>query len=42
MPEIKKDMLLDMLEKMLQIRHFEQQVDKFYMEGKVHGKAISI
>jgi len=37
MPQLKKDMLLDMLERMLQIRHFEQQVDKFYMEGKVHG-----
>ena len=34
---INKDQYLGFLEQMLTIRLFEEQVDKFYMEGKVHG-----
>lgn len=32
-----KDILMKMLKKMLQIRYFEEQVDKLYMKGEVHG-----
>ena len=37
MNEIKKELLLEMLKKMLQIRYFEEQVDQFYMKGEIHG-----
>lgn len=37
MKEIKKELLLEMLQKMLQIRYFDEQVDQFYMKGEVHG-----
>ena len=32
-----KDILMKMLKKMIQIRYFEEQVDKLYMKGEVHG-----
>ena len=35
--KISKNLQLKFLEKMLTIRYFEEQVDRFYMEGKVHG-----
>ena len=35
--QISKNQCLEFLEQMLTIRYFEEQVDKFYMEGKVHG-----
>jgi len=34
---LNKEILTKMLKKMLQIRYFEEQVDKFYMKGEVHG-----
>jgi pyruvate dehydrogenase E1 component alpha subunit len=37
MGKIQKTTYLEMLEKMLQIRYFEEQVDQFYMLGEVHG-----
>ena len=37
MNQINKELQLEFLDKMLTIRYFEEQVDKFYMEGKVHG-----
>lgn len=35
--KIKKELLMEMLKKMLQIRYFENQVDQLYMKGQVHG-----
>ena len=35
--KLSKKLQLEFLNTMLIIRHFEEQVDKFYMEGKVHG-----
>jgi acetoin:2,6-dichlorophenolindophenol oxidoreductase subunit alpha len=32
-----KNILIKMLKQMLTIRYFEEQVDKFYMKGEVHG-----
>ena len=32
-----KDILIEMLKKMMQIRYFEEQVDQLYMKGEVHG-----
>ena len=37
MEKIKKEILLEMLKKMMQIRYFEEQVDQLYMRGEVHG-----
>ena len=37
MSNIKKELLYEMLTKMLKIRYFEEQIDKLYMKGEVHG-----
>ena len=37
MTKLPKTLNLNFLRQMLTIRYFEEQVDKFYMEGKVHG-----
>lgn len=37
MEKIVKQLSLEFLKKMLQIRYFEEQVDQFYMKGEIHG-----